>query len=131
MLRLEGFYHEHLRTTMVFPYLSGNHMPSTPKSIQSYMRQLLQALSELAIRDVVHCNIKPDNVIFDEFRNLTLIDFESAVRRHELIDQGKFCKSIYYDDLDRPEYKGNPLYCAPEVLVTQKGRNSFGNTLYG
>lgn len=128
MLQLVDYYEESDITTLVFPYLSGDHLPVTPRHIQSYMRQLLQALSELWERDVVHCNTKKGNIIFDDINTLTVIDFESAVRRHELLDQ---CKFVSPDCDELPEYTGNSHHVAPEVLQQQAGCNELGYTLYG
>jgi len=51
------------------------------------MKQLLQVLDALHLREIVHCNIKRENVLYSDGK-LTLIDFESAVNEHELVDMG-------------------------------------------
>ena len=95
------------------------------------MRQMLSALQHLWNREIVHCNIKggnKPNAIVDCRGKLTLIDFESAVRRHELIDQG-YSKPIIGGC--KRKYVGNPHYVAPEVLLPQPGRNPYGQTRFG
>lgn len=132
MIQLEAFFHEEGVLTMVFPDLGVNRYPSDASAIQSYMKQLLEALSFLWQLGIVHCNIKggsKPNAIFDHCGKLTMIDFETSVRRHDLIDQG--AESIWFPDPTVPYYRGNPYYLAPELLERQSGRNEYGNTAFG
>lgn len=48
--------------------------------IQSYLKQILMALSALEANGIIHCDLKPENVMVDGPRgeNVTLIDFGSA-----------------------------------------------------
>ncbi|CAE7371104.1 MAPKKK3 [Symbiodinium sp. CCMP2592] len=125
------FYDPSHTLTFVFPDLGANKYPADRCGIVSYMRQMLLALDALWNRDIVHCNIKggsKPNAIFDTRGKLTLIDFESAVRRHELIDQGQNLLSSWAQTLN---YRGNPYYVAPEVLVSQPGHSTYGETRFG
>ena len=122
IMQIQAHFHDRGVLTMVLPDLGVNVYPSTKGGIVGYMRQMLFALQQLWNRDIVHCNIKggkKPNAIYDFRGKLTLIDFESAVRRHELIDQN--CCT----------YWGNPHYVAPEVLVPQTGCNLYGQTRFG
>lgn len=113
--------------SLYFPYIDGNHSPKEPQDIHLYMKQLLQVLDALHLREIVHCNIKRENVLYADGK-LTLIDFESAVNEHELVDMGN---SEYGNDLEVC-YRSNPYYSAPEVLIPQTGRSKHGhNVLYG
>ncbi|CAE7738973.1 ANP1 [Symbiodinium sp. CCMP2456] len=125
------FYDPTQTLTFVFPDLGTNKYPTDRCGIVSYMRQMLLALDALWNRDIVHCNIKggpKPNAIFDSRGKLTLIDFESAVRRHELIDQGQNLLSSWDQTLS---YRGNCHYVAPEVLVPQPGHSIYGETRFG
>lgn len=126
VVQIHGHFFDPLHTmTFVFPDLGTNHYPKDTYGMISYMRQMLVALDALWRRQIVHCNIKggsKPNAIFDSHGKLTLIDFESAVRRHELIDQGQH---------GMLRYRGNPYYVAPEVLVSQIGRSTYGQTRFG
>ena len=92
--------------SLYFPYIEGNYSPKEPKDIQCYMKQLLQVLDALHLREIVHCNIKRENVLYSDGK-LTLIDFESAVNEHELVDMGS-------SDVDEMEvcYRSNPYHSA-------------------
>ncbi|CAK9072423.1 unnamed protein product [Durusdinium trenchii] len=130
VIQIESHFYDSLRNlTFVFPDLGPNIYPVDRSGIISYMRQLLVALDHLWHRGVIHCNIKgglKPNAIFDRNGKLTLIDFESAIRRHELIDQGQNLTT--YETLN---YRGNPFYVAPEVVEAQPGYNLYGNTRFG
>ncbi|GKT20143.1 hypothetical protein ADUPG1_011666, partial [Aduncisulcus paluster] len=55
---------------------------STPRSLQDItkiLKCILQGLSYLHSQDIVHCDLKPQNVIVDSFGNGLLCDFEGAV----------------------------------------------------
>lgn len=113
--------------SLYFPYIEGNYSPKEPKDIQCYMKQLLQVLDALHLREIVHCNIKRENVLYSDGK-LTLIDFESAVNEHELVDMGS---SEYVDEMEVC-YRSNPYHSAPEVLEAQPGRSKHGTkVLYG
>ncbi|CAE8622992.1 unnamed protein product [Polarella glacialis] len=89
------------------------------------MKQLLETLDELHLRQIVHCNIKRENVMFSSQGKITLIDFETAVNEHELVDMGT-------EDFDKVCYRSNPHFSAPEVLEPQPGCSKHGSrVLYG
>eukprot|EP00438_Fugacium_kawagutii_P022747 Skav214761 [mRNA] locus=scaffold1230:124337:125688:+ [translate_table: standard] len=113
--------------SLYFPHIEGNYSPKEPQEIHCYMKQLLQVLDALHLREIVHCNIKRENVLYADGK-LTLIDFESAVNEHELVDMGN---SEDGNDLEVC-YRSNPYHSAPEVLKPQGGRSKHGrNVLYG
>ena len=138
VVQLEGHFQDPSgNLTFVFPELGVNMYPRHKAGIVSYVQQLLNGLDALWHKEIVHCNIKggeKPNAIFDAAGRLTIIDFESAVRLHELIDQG----IIDYDEKEEtleqeetPQYKGNLHYAAPEVFVAQHWRGPYGPTRFG
>lgn len=58
----------------------GGFQTFTISTIRNYLRQILEALEALETNGVVHCDLKPENVMVDGPRgeNATLIDFGSA-----------------------------------------------------
>jgi dual specificity tyrosine-phosphorylation-regulated kinase 2/3/4 len=71
--------------------------------VRSILEQLLLTISELHHRSIIHCDIKPDNILFrDRTRtSIKLIDFGTAVTEHNQI----------------LGYAQTRFYRAPEVLL--------------
>ncbi|OHT15644.1 CAMK family protein kinase [Tritrichomonas foetus] len=70
---------------------------------KTIFNQLLEALSYLYDKlNIIHCDIKADNVLLDEFLDIKLIDFGFA----------SHVNNSYQDRLIR----GSPAYIAPEVF---------------
>jgi cell division cycle 2-like protein len=103
---LETFRDARDNPVLVFPFVHDDHRPEAPSAIQSYMRQLLEALAFLHDElGVMHRNIKRANVLFSaSSRELRLIDFEGACAAHEGALYTRF---------------GNNLYRAPEVAAAK------------
>eukprot|EP00435_Cladocopium_sp_Y103_P044135 s1390_g12.t1 len=81
------------------------------------MRQLLQVLAALHAREIVHCNIKRENILYAKGK-LTVIDFEDAVHEQSLVNQ--------FD----VSYQSNPFHSAPELLKYQRGSNKHGHGVF-
>eukprot|EP00392_Amoebophrya_sp_AT5.2_P019597 g20506.t1 len=132
MLQLLGWCHSHAEPrskSLVYEYVAGNYTPTQTGEIFAYMQQLLQALDYLHRQEIVHCNVKRENVLFDASQTLTLIDFETAVHEFELIDMGN---NPFYEEWGKVFYASNPFFSAPEVLEPQRGVNKYGKRiLYG
>ena len=65
-------------------------------SIRDIMKQLLEALSFIHLNGVTHCDLKPDNILFQGEQNhkICLIDFGSATTSPS--GQGQYIQSRFY-----------------------------------
>ena len=90
------------------------------KEAVRYMEQLFKAVSHLHAQDIVHRDIKAQNIMIDKHDKIRLIDFGLAAVKH----MGKSLDTI----------AGTPLYMAPEVLKGNYGKEadmwSLGVLLY-
>lgn len=64
--------------------------------------QLAEGLSAAHGVGLVHMDVKPDNILFDDKQNAKLIDFGAAVGKMK--------------DSDSDEFHGTPYYVAPEIV---------------
>ncbi|KAG5495203.1 hypothetical protein JKF63_02258 [Porcisia hertigi] len=77
-----------------------------PESVRRYLRDIARGLSYLHREGIVHCDIKPHNVLLAMDGQCKLSDFGSAIARAT----SSVCK---IDDV--LEMRGTPGYMAPEV----------------
>jgi serine/threonine protein kinase len=81
----------------------GSLLPLQESTVRAVMRQLLTAAAGMHARGVVHCDIKPDNILVAEDHSVVKIcDFGLAMSTSD--------RSPY-------ELAGTPGYRAPEVLL--------------
>ena len=81
----------------------------TEKQAGSYMRQLFQAINHCHAQNIVHRDIKPDNIMITDDNRVRLIDFGLAVESKRR---------------DLTEIAGTPYYMAPEVIKSTYGKQS-------
>ena len=71
--------------------------------------QILEGLKYLHRCNIIHYDIKPNNVVIDDFLNIKIIDFSTSLDITEIKDP--------YIKL---KYRGTSLYMAPEVIKREK-----------
>lgn len=90
---------------VVFGAGSSHHVRLQPGVAVNIIQQCLRGVSALHDRDIVHCDIKPSNIMIDGFGAVRLIDICSA-----------------YKQSSPPARRAwTPRYAPPEVLLGDKG----------
>ena len=88
------------------------------EALASYMyRQVLSATSYLHSLNILHRDIKDENIIVDRRFNIKLIDFGSAI----YMEEGKLFNT----------FCGTVEYCSPEVLLGNWYKVSAAVKAYG
>ncbi|GKT32202.1 kinase domain-containing protein, partial [Aduncisulcus paluster] len=102
---------------LVFPYYARGDMTtwlrtSSPSvcHVRQVLKCVLHALSFLHEHGIVHCDLKPQNVLIDDACNGLLCDFEGAVDCGERTI-GLFSKTLRL---------GTPTFIAPELELALK-----------
>lgn len=91
--------------------------PLNPSTIKTVAAQLANAIQYMHESDIIHCDIKPDNVLFSPIRKTSL----------RVIDFGCSCwvgKTMY-------EYIQSRYYRAPEVILNLKYSTGIDVWSYG
>ena len=89
------------------------------KIIKTVSVQLLLGLKTLHQNGIIHCNLKPSNIIIDEFGNVKICDFKIALNTNKMTIQ----------DIKRNKTAMTPCYTAPE-LFSENGIYSFKTDLW-
>lgn len=102
-------------------FLKNNEVPREP-TIKKWFFQALSAISCLHNNNIIHCDIKPNNIVLDTNNNLKLIDFTFSVIKTN--SNQTFKKTV-----------GCKTYSPPEILSKSKWSNpidiwSLGCTFY-
>ena len=85
---------------------TGAHSPS---EVCSILKQLLSALATAHEHQIAHCDVKPENILFDQSDTLKLADFGIA----RLLE-------TEYNRSHTEETLGTPIYISPEQLLGKK-----------
>ncbi|GKT36299.1 hypothetical protein ADUPG1_009292, partial [Aduncisulcus paluster] len=112
------FYDEHVHNPsrkgayLVFPYYAHKDMFSWItnthpdfEAVKHVLICVLSALAHLHSQFIVHCDLKPTNILIDSFGNGILCDFEGSID----------CSERTMRLLSQTMYIGTPGYIAPEL----------------
>ena len=89
------------------------------KVIKAVSTQILIGLKVLHNNGIIHCNLKPSNILIDEFGNARICDFKKALKKNEMTK----------DDIHRNKTAMTPCYTAPELFIND-GEYSFKTDLW-
>uniref|UniRef100_A0A8C2E855 protein kinase C n=1 Tax=Cyprinus carpio TaxID=7962 RepID=A0A8C2E855_CYPCA len=105
---------EKLHSDMLEMILSHENGRLTERTTRFLVTQVLEALRYLHMRDVAHCDLKPENVLLaspEPFPQVKLCDFGFA----RIIGQKSFRHTLV----------GTPAYLAPEVICSKRYNRSL------
>ena len=89
------------------------------KIIKTVSVQLLLGLKTLHQNDIIHCNLKPSNIIIDEFGNVKICDFKKSLK----------VSTMNANLIKKNKNAMTPCYTAPE-LFQEEGMYSFKSDLW-
>jgi serine/threonine protein kinase len=93
------------------------------KTFLKFSSQLIDALDYCLKHDILHCDIKAENVLIDKYGRIKLCDFGLAkIRKQKIIEERKCSKEDNMLD-ERKTIHGTLDYLAPELLM-----NATSNT---
>ena len=97
-----------------------NNRYLTLKEIIKYSLDFLSAIEYVHSRGVIHCDIKPNNILIDDNNNAILTDFGSAL----YLNNGKArLKNVYYKHIA-------PEQCTNSLISKKVDIYQIGTTLY-
>ncbi len=86
IVQVENFFHAHNTIYLVMPYITGknltnylerNRKPLSEREIRQLIIPLLHGLKAMHEKQILHLDIKPDNIFVDSSLNPLLLDFGS------------------------------------------------------
>jgi|GEM_PF-2387082 len=121
IVKVTDIFQENNTAYMVMPYVSGKTLQQIVnekgrlnyEKAVNYVAQLSEAISYIHRRDILHRDIKPDNVIITEDDKAILIDFGSA--RAFFSDKAQQHTAIYtkgYAPLEQYSFDGKKSACS-------------------
>lgn len=141
IVTIRDFFEENGTAYIVMEYLSGITLRQYEKQYKGKISEaqagvllgpVVKAMSYLHSNGIVHCDISPDNLIFDREGNLRLIDFGAARRsekqKEEVYYKGSYtAPEQYYDTAIVGPWTDVYAFCAVwyELLTGSKVPNAI------
>ena len=99
-------------------FIKGNNIEETQNFIIKVFKQILNGLKYTHFKNIIHRDIKPDNILFDENDNIKISDFGLAAISKET----QFNESEFHDpDLfSNCTVVGPKKFVSPEIEKNQK-----------
>ena len=89
------------------------------RAIKTIGTQLLSGLQALHKNGIIHCNLKPSNIVIDEYGNVKICDFKKCLKISKMTK----------DLIEKNKSALTPCYTAPE-LFRRDGKYSFKSDLW-
>ena len=89
------------------------------RTIKSISTQLLSGLQALHKNGIIHCNLKPSNILIDEYGNVKICDFKKSLK----------VSTMNANLIKKNKNAMTPCYTAPE-LFQDEGMYSFKSDLW-
>lgn len=93
--------------------------PYSERTIKQISIQLLTGLQTLHKNGIIHCNLKPSNILIDEYGNVKICDFKKSLK----------VSTMQMSDIKKNKTAMTPCYTAPE-LFQEDGKYSFKSDLW-
>ena len=84
------------------------------RTIKMISSQLLMGLQALHKNGIIHCNLKPSNILIDEYGNMRICDFKKSLKT----------ATMNMNEIKKNKTAMTPCYTAPELFM-EDGLYSF------
>ncbi len=89
------------------------------RTIKLISTQLLTGLQALHKNGIIHCNLKPSNILIDEYGNVKICDFKKSLK----------VSTMNMNEIKKNKNAMTPCYTAPELFQVD-GKYSFKSDLW-
>lgn len=142
VLKFYNWYETRNHLWIIFEYCAGGDLlqlieqdkklPET--TIQKFGRDLTQGLYYLHFNGIIYCDLKPSNVLLNEYSTLKLCDFGLARKLSDLVAGKNGAGNTGPEEVTTSENgskrkNGTPYYMAPE-LFNDEGVYSFQSDIW-
>ena len=110
---LEGYYKKHMENNKK----NKNFVPIDQRFIIKIFKQLLNALVYLQSKAVMHRDLKPDNILLDEYYNIKISDFGISALLYDLNQKNMKKNPELYSNFTRV---GRQDFVPPEVATLEQ-----------